>query len=171
MKKMKIVYLLLIVLALQSCCIYCDDDDIGLPPDSTSAYDPVFLNRTAFENSVALQNPVAIGITGKIYVKGDLLFINELNKGFHVFDNSDPSNPIAIKFLEAPGSTDMAIRSDIIYINQATDLIAINYNASKNSVEMSKRIANTFPPLRSPDGFDSYDIPENSVLIDWNLKN
>lgn len=171
MKKMKIAYLLLIALALQSCCFYCDDDDAGFRGSSASEYEPVFLNRTAFENSVALTNPLAIGISGKIYIKGNLLFINELNKGFHVYDNSDPSNPKAIQFLAAPGSTDMAIRNNVIYINQATDLIAINYNTINNTVEMSKRIANTFPPMQSPDGFDAYDIPENSVLIDWKLIN
>ena len=170
MRKKNLIYLLLFGLALESCCFpYGDCYDEG--EEFTSMYEPVYLDRTAFEASVLLKNSLAIGISGKIYVKGDLLFINELRKGFHVYDNSDPANPKAIKFIEAPGSTDMAIRDNIIYINQATDLIAVSYGLSSNTATVTKRVPNTFPALRSPDGYDAYDIPENSVLIDWKLKN
>jgi len=170
MKYRTLVYVLLLNIAFQSCCppfVDCGDDFV----EPVSKYKPIFLKRADFETSVKLKNSVAIGISGKIYVKGDLLFINELHKGFHVYDNSDTANPKAIKFLEAPGSTDMAIRDNMIYINQATDLIAISYGSDTNSVMLTKRIPKTFPTLRSPDGFDAYDIPENSVLIDWKLKN
>jgi hypothetical protein len=161
---------MLFCIVFQSCCL----PPFGCPDDTfievSSEYDPVFLKRTDFDNSVNLKNALSIGTTGKIYVKDDLLFINELNKGFHVYDNSDPSSPKAIKFLEAPGSTDMAIRDNMIYINQATDLIAVEYNATTNTASLAKRIPKTFPELRSPDGFDAYDIPENSVVVDWKLK-
>lgn len=171
MKYTKLLFLLLFCIAFQSCCLPpfdCPDDDFV---EFTSEYDPVYLNRSDFESSVSLKNPLAIGTSGKIYVKDDLLFINELNKGFHVYDNSDPSNPTAIKFLEAPGSTDMAIRDNMIFINQAVDLIAVEYNPATNTASLAKRIPKTFPSLRSPDGFDAYDIPENSIVVDWKLKN
>jgi len=170
MKNKNLIYALLFCIAFQSCCAPfgdCNDDFEG----PSSNYEAVYMDRALFEESVALKSSLAIGISGKIYVKGDLLFVNELYKGFHVYDNSDPANPKAIKFLEAPGSTDMAIRDNMIYINQATDLIAVSYGSDINKVMLTKRIPNTFPSLRSPDGFDAYDIPENSVLINWKLKN
>lgn len=172
MKNKKILYVLLICIAFQSCCLSpfgCPDDVDSMP--FVSSYEPVFLSRTDFDKSVILKNSLAIGTSGKIYVKDNLLFINELNKGFHVYDNSDPANPKSIKFLEAPGSTDLAVRGTMIYINQATDLIAVEYNPGTNTASLTKRIPNTFPELRSPDGFDAYEIPENSVVIDWKLKN
>lgn len=169
MRKRNLFYLLLICIAFESCCFpFGDCYDYEEP---TSIYEPVFLSRAAFDESVLLKNSVAIGVSGKIYVKGDLLFINELRKGFHVYDNSNPENPKAIKFIEAPGSTDMAIRDNIIFINQATDLIAVSYSLNSNTATTTKRIPNTFPSLRSPDGYDAYDLPENSVIIDWKLKN
>ncbi|MFK7812892.1 MAG: hypothetical protein AB8B59_10380 [Maribacter sp.] len=171
MKNQKFILMMLFCISIQSCCPFlvdCEGDDFVEP---ASQYEPVFLSRTDFENSVSIKNSIAIGTSGKIYVKGDLLFINELNKGFHVYDNSDPANPKVIKFLEAPGSTDLAIRDNMIYINQATDLIAVEYNASTNTASLTKRIPNTFPELRSPDGFDAYTIPENSIVVDWKLKN
>lgn len=170
MKKPNFLYLALLCILFQACWPVNQDDDF-IPFESQ--YEPVFLARTDFEKSVTVKNSLAIGTSGKIYIKDNLLFINELNKGFHVYDNSDPTNPKSIKFLEAPGSTDMAIRSNIIYINQATDLIAVEYSAQTNTASLTKRIPNTFPELRSPDGFDAYgyDIPENSVVVDWKLKN
>jgi len=171
MKHQKFIYALLFCITFQSCCLPpfdCNDDFVE---PFTTSYEPVFLSRVDFEKSVTLKNTLAIGTSGKIYVKDNLLFVNELNKGFHVYDNSDPANPKAIQFLEAPGSTDMAIRNSMIYINQATDLIAVEYNPTTKTATLSKRIPNTFPELRSPDGFNAYDIPENSVVVDWKLKN
>jgi len=170
MKNLKLLFAVLICLAMTNCCLppfECNDDFV----EPSSRYEPVFLNRIDFEKSVLLKNSLSMGTTGKIYVKDNLLFVNELRKGFHVYDNSDPANPRSIKFLEAPGSTDLAIQDNIIYINQATDLIAVEYNPATNTASLTKRIANTFPELRSPDGEYAYDIPENSVVIDWKLRN
>lgn len=170
MKNTQIAFALVIAFIFQSCCspfMNCEDDFV----DPVSRYEPIYLQRAEFENSVALKNAVSIGTSGKIYVKNEFLFINELNKGFHVYDNSNPANPKSIKFLEAPGATDMAIRSNMIYINQATDLIAVEYNPQTNAINLTKRIPNTFPPLRSPDGEIAYNIPENAVVVGWKLKN
>jgi len=170
MKNRLLFFLAFICIFLQGCWPERWEDDVVT---FESEYEPVFLDRTDFEKSVNVENSLSIGTSGKIYIKDNLLFINEVNKGFHVFDNSDPTNPKSIKFLAAPGSTDMAIRSNMIYINQATDLIAVEYSPQTNTASLTKRIPNTFPELRSPDGFDTYsfDIPENSVVIDWKLKN
>jgi hypothetical protein len=54
-----------------------------------------------------------------------------------------------------------------LYINQATDLIAVTYDQATNTVTVTKRIINTFPTLRSPNGRIAFDIPENSVVIGW----
>jgi len=146
----------------------CEGDDF---PFNSSRYDPILLNRADFENSVSIKDPIAIGTSGKIYIKGDLLFINEVHKGFHIYDNSDPSSPTPIKFLEAPGSTDLAIRDNMVYINQATDLIAVAFDDTTNQIELTKRVVNVFPELRSPDGFLPYNIPDNTIVIGWRLIN
>lgn len=166
------IYVVLFCIAFQGCCPPFGDCGEELQIiEPTSAYEPIFLERAEFETSIVLNTATAIDISGKIYVKDNLLFINELYKGFHVYDNSDPANPKAIKFLAAPGATDMAIRDNMIYINQATDLIAVSYRSDHTATTLTKRLPNTFPTIRSPDGFDAYNIPENSVVIDWKLKN
>ncbi len=155
------------VLFLQACWPILDEvDDISI----SSEYEPVYLARTTLENSVVLKGPKPILSSGKIYIKDNLLFINEVRKGFHIFDNSNPQKPVKIKFIEAPGCTDLAIRENAVYINQATDLIAIRLDFNLTSISVTKRIKNTFPQLVSPDGFYADDIPENSIVVDWKLR-
>lgn len=169
MKNKTICLLLLLGTIFQGCWPTNDlrDDDFV---QVESRYEPVVINRSDFEKSVVLGNSLSIGTSGKIYIKDNLLFINEVNKGFHIYDNSNPSNPKAIQFLVAPGSTDLAIRNDMVYINQARDLIAVEYDAALNSISLTKRIPDTFPEMLSPDGFFAVDLPENSVVVDWKLK-
>ncbi|WP_298546372.1 hypothetical protein [uncultured Aquimarina sp.] len=170
MKKTKLLVLGLLLICLQSCCPFLVDCENSDDDPVFSRYRPILLDRSNFENSVSLKNPTSINTSGKIYIKDDLLFINEVHKGFHIYDNSDPSSPTPIKFLEVPGSTDLAIRDNMIYINQATDLIAVEYDIT-NGITITKRVINIFPELRSPDGFLPYNIPENNVVIGWTLIN
>jgi hypothetical protein len=155
----------------QSCCNECyDEDDIGNGAEY-SAYEPIYWSRADFDSSIQLKPAQDIINSGKIYVIGDLLFVGEKREGFHVFDNSNVQNPMKIKFIQVHGSTDMAVRNNILYINQATDLITLQYDFVEENLKLVKRIENTFPELRSPDGYLVYDVPEDSVVIDWKLKN
>ncbi|WP_378184109.1 hypothetical protein [Aquimarina sp. SS2-1] len=169
MKKTKLLVLSVLIVCLQSCCPFLvdcqNDDDFPIEPRFTQ-YEPVLLDRSDFESSVVLEDPMAIETSGKIYIKDNLLFINEVHKGFHIYDNTDPTSPTPIKFLKAPGSTDLAVRDNMIYINQATDLIAVEYS-STNEITLTKRVVDVFPELRSPDGFLPYGTPENNVVIGW----
>ena len=64
--------------------------------------------------------------TGKIYIKGDYIFINEKKEGIHVIDNSDPSNPRNISFIAIPGNLDIAVMGNILYGDSYTDLVAVD---------------------------------------------
>jgi hypothetical protein len=162
---MKKILILLTLLSLQSCFLITDNWG-GEPFEPQSEYTAVFMDRTEFESSVTLQDSNSIDKEGKIYTFNGYLFINDKNKGFHIYDNSDPENPIYLKFINIPGATDMAIKSNIVYINQATDLIAVELSADMQSVVVTKRIINVFPEMISPDGFYDY-TPDGKVLINW----
>ena len=63
---------------------------------------------------------------GKIYYYQNMLLINELGKGVHVFDNHDPANPTPVVFIEMPGNVDMAIRNDVLYLDSYIDLVSVD---------------------------------------------
>jgi len=167
----KLFLILLALTTLQSCCFNGDcQDDIAEEPIITSNYEPVILDRVTFENSVTLEEPKTIINSGKIYVIGNLLFVNEVNQGFHVLDNQDPTNPIQIAFINAPGSTDVAIKNNVFFINQAVDLIAVIYDKEAASLLVTKRVTNVFPTKQSPDGF-IFNAPGDSVIVNFELIN
>ena len=151
-------------LLLQSCFYnYHDDDDFPSTPQY-SQYTPVIMSREQMVNSIKMSEPKSMKKAGKIYVKDSYIFITDENKGFHIYDNSNPNAPQLTGFLEVPGATDMAIKNNTIYINQAVDLVAVSLN--NNQVTVQKRIANTFPQKTSPDGFNHY-AGENEIIVDW----
>lgn len=170
MRTKDVIFCLMALVTLQNCCLYgdCEDDNDSF---DYSQYEPVYLSRADLENSVQLQEPKGITNSGKIYVKDNLLFVGEQREGFHVFDNSDPSNPIKVKFLAVPGASDLAVRNNVVYINQATDLITARFDLTQNEFLVTKRVENTFPVLYSPDGFYPFDVPENNIVVNWILKN
>jgi hypothetical protein len=160
----KTLLLLLIVFTFSSCLRLTNDDSW-----EENQYKPVLLQRSVFEKSIVLENPQTIIKSGKIYIKGDLMFINDVNKGFHVYDYSDPKNPVRLQFIKAPGATDLAIIDDVIYINQAVDLVTITYNAITKKIDITNRNKNVFPQKKSPNGF-SGNHKENEIIIDWEAK-
>lgn len=161
---MKKLILLLLILSLQSCWYIGGGEP--LPPPSR--YTAVFMDRTEFENSIAIEDAKTVIDAGKIYTFNDYLYISEKYEGFHIYNNSNPVNPLALKFLKVPGSTDMAIKNNIIYINQSRDLIAVQIDPITQQISVTKRIRNVFPIIYSPDGFYP-NTPEGKVLIKWVL--
>jgi hypothetical protein len=159
------ILLLLTIIAVfhTSCAESCENKK------DESKYAPVIMKRTDFENSVKLIGNQTISKHGKIYIKHNTLLVNDLNKGFQIYDYSDSQNPIPISYLNIPGSTDISIRNNTLYINQAVDLVTLLYNNIDNTISITNRNRNVFPKLQSPDGF-SATISDDEVIIYWKLK-
>lgn len=167
---MKNSILFLLIASLLSSCFYTrNDDDFPVNPVH-SAYEPIKMPRSDFENTTQFQPPRTIVNSGKIYIKDHLLFINEVHEGFHVFDNSNPETPENIGFLKILASTDLAIKNEVIYSNNGPDLIAIVSNLENMTIEISKRVVNTFPDSMSfsPDGF-YFPTEENEIIVGYQL--
>ena len=163
MKKILVCFCLLCL--LQSCVWRNTDDDISVPPDY---YKPVTMERPAFESAVqatAFQN---ITKPGKIYIKDELMFVSDVNKGFGVYNYSDAANPLPIGYIKIPGATDIAVRNNNIYINQAVDLVSLQYNPANNKITITSRNKNVFPQKLSPRG-SFPNVAPNQIVIDWTL--
>jgi len=158
-KLIAIVFLLLFSLSSMT----CEEPNW----QSYSNYKAVTMSRIDFENSIKMTVPQPMKKAGKIYIKDDYMFIGDLNRGFHIYKNENPENPVLIAFIEIPGVTDIAIREDVFYANQAVDLIAFKLNIENQQVQILKRIPNIFPELISPDGFIQ-NVEADQVVVDWN---
>lgn len=168
MKKTFFYFLVIIVCLTLNACIFNNLGDP--PPEPISRYDPVIVKRSVLESTTELQSPKQIINSGKIYIKDDFLFVGEKNEGFHVFDNSNPSVPVKKAFLRVLGASDLTIKGEVLYINNATDLIAVKPDLGNKKLEITKRVVNAFPQMISPDSFEYYNLNKDEVIVNWKLK-
>lgn len=138
---------------------------------SNYEYEPVLMLREDMEAAVQLKNARDIESPGKIWVFNQFIFVIEKYKGIHVLDNADPSNPKNVGFIQIDGCTDVAVRNNIIYANNAVDLIGIKAAADYKSISVVSRNRNILPILLSPEGWSHHDFekyrPANTIIVRW----
>lgn len=162
----KSISIICVLLLFSSCFFYPEDNIDPMPP---VLYEAVVMKRADFEAAIKISDVKTVANAGKIYVIGDRLFINDAFAGFEIVNNSNPKNPVKEKYMNIPGATDIAIRNNTLYINQATDLVVLTYDASLKQLTIKKRIRNVFPPLESPNN-DYQSVKEDEVIVKWKLK-
>lgn len=161
---MKINILFYLLFFVLNSCIWLEPDI-----NPSSRFEPIIMKRSDFEKSIKLLDAKTIENAGKIYVIGDLLYLNDKYKGFQVINNTNPNNPTNDKFITIPGATDVAVRNGTLYINQATDLVVLSYDNLLKKLTVVKRIKNVFPQIASPDN-DYVRLKSDEIIVNWKNK-
>lgn len=130
--KASLLVLLLPLVYLTSCTDNCERTT------TYRKYTSVQLPISDVRQAISSGAPQPLIEPGKLYVKDQYLFIVEVKKGIHVFDNSNPSNPRAISFLSIPGNVDMAVRDNILYADSYVDLVALDISNPTAIKEVSR---------------------------------
>lgn len=107
--------------------------------------EPVYMSKEQLTNSVSSIPAKALTNTGKIWIYDKYLFINELNKGIHVIDNSNPNFPRAVSFIQIPANVDLAVKGNVLYADSHTNLLAIDIS-NPLQIKILETIENAFPP-------------------------
>jgi hypothetical protein len=89
-------------------------------------YTPIYKMQTEVLANVNGTGPVPVQTVGKIYIKDNFIYLNEVDKGIHVIDNTDPSHPSQVAFLDIPGNQDIAVKGNILYADMYADLLALD---------------------------------------------
>ena len=146
------------------------------PQRPYSTHTPIYMDWVDFRGSVKILEPQSIETRGKIYIKDNYLFINEPNKGIHIYDTTDKQNPIAISFIELYGNVDLAVKDKTLYADSFTDLLIFDLSDPKNPVFV-RRINDQFQydPVQTapPEAIifpDEYKDPSQGVIIRWEKK-
>lgn len=106
--------------------------------------------------------------TGKIYVKGNYLFINELRKGIHIIDNTNTSSPVQVAFIQVPGNSDMAVYGNILYADSYLDFVAIDIS-NPTAVKEVGRVQGAFKNGQIDGIYWYFDTYRNTV-VDYQWK-
>ena len=124
---------------------------------------PVYKSKELVLSEVGSTTARSLGNPGKIYVYGSYLFVNEINKGVHVIDNSNPVAPVNKRFINIPGNVDIAVKGNTLYADIYTDMLTLDI-ADPLEVEVTEITRNVFPERQYGNGF----VADNSqYIVDW----
>mgnify|MGYP002654521622 CR=1 FL=1 len=129
-------------------------------------FNPVY--KTKQEVYAAIKSMPAKAITnpGKITLFGSYVFLNEINQGIHVIDNSNPSQPRNLSFIEMPGNIDLAVKGNRLYADLYSDLITLDIT-NPQQIGLVKVSTNIFPHRIYANGFVA---DTNRFIVDWARK-
>ena len=155
--KRAVLLLAIVAIAVTACPPYLEE----------SSYMPVYMSRENLEHSVRYISGAREMIqTGKIYYRAPYIFVNERYTGVHVINNTDPYHPVNEGFILAPGCIDMAVKGNIIYLDNAVDLVSFDLIGR----EVTSRIRNVLPEPLPPDDIFRWrqDVrPTGHIIVDW----
>jgi hypothetical protein len=131
-----------------------------------SIVEPVYKAKSAVFAEINGNNSEAVVTAGKIYIKDNFIFLNDIDKGIHIINNTDPSHPVQTAFLNIPGNQDMAVKGNTLYADMYGDLLAIDIT-DVHHVTVSNHLNNLFTERVTVNGFD---VDSNEVIVDWITK-
>lgn len=126
---------------------------------------PVQITLKELRSSIYNSTNVPLETPGKIYIKDNYLFINEVKKGIHVIDNSNPGSPQFIGFINIPGNMDIAVVDNILYADSYTDVAVINI-ANPAKIGIVGRVENVFTN-GTADGVTWYYNAQEKTITDY----
>lgn len=123
---------------------------------------PLYKTAAEVRANIKSSAPKPVVNPGKIYIRGNYIFLNELNKGIHVIDNTNPAAPKNSAFIDLPGNVDIVIKNDVLYADFYTDLVAMDVS-NPLSIVVKKFVNNVFPERF----YYGYNTDSAKVIYDW----
>ena len=128
-------------------------------------WEPVYRTKAEARANIKNNDSKAIERPGKIYIRGNYIFLNETDKGIHIIDNSNPSAPRNIAFIDIPGNYGYAVAREICCIlDFYRDLVAINISDPLHMFAVTKITETIFPERAWGNGFSP---DKTQVIVDW----
>lgn len=130
-------------------------------------YRPVYQTTAAVRANIKSNAATGVQQPGKLFVKGNFIFLNEVDKGVHVIDNTDPAQPKNVAFIDIPGNVDLAVKGNTLYADLYTDLVAIDISNPLDA-HVTKIVENVFPHRY----YSSYFSTDSAqvLITDWIIK-
>lgn len=161
----------------------CDDSDEL--PEGINEYviaTPLTTDLVTFKaEAIDVTEPVDIVQSGKIYEYKNYIFVNDVSRGLHVLDNSNPALPEKIAFIKLEGNNDISIKNDKLYADSYGDLVIMDIS-DINNIGNVKRLENAiYQEFWCTVGFDvawpqadAYDYGDldatREAIVGWETK-
>lgn len=138
MKSLRLLLFFVSISALTSSCLkdHCKQQ--------VRMYFPIYKAREVLLSEVKLKVPQTIVLAGKIFSYGNYLFINDVDKGIHIIDNSNPASPNKIGFLNLEGNIDLWVKKNLLYADCYDNLLVLDISDIHN-IRLVETLPNIFP--------------------------
>jgi hypothetical protein len=104
---------------------------------------PIYL-PTSDMNDIRGMDSISLDEVGKIYTKGNLVYVGKPGWGVHVLDNTNHAMR-NIAFIQIPGCNDIAIKGDVLFADNMKDLVTIRLNSlNPKQISVLNRSQNVF---------------------------
>jgi hypothetical protein len=113
---------------------------------------PVYKEKTEVYANIKSNAPAGIQQPGKIFIYRNYIFLNEVDKGIHIIDNSNPASPVAKAFINIPGNLDIAVKGNTLYADLYADLVVVDIT-NPLQANFIKYVSNVFPARNYTNGF------------------
>jgi len=137
-----------LLLLLTACESRSTDKSNNRPSFDGTAYQPIYATNDEIVR-IETQPDRTLRRPGKIYVKNNYLFVNDLGEGIHIIDNRDPTAPNKISFLRILSNYDIAVKGNYMYADNARDLVVLDIRDPLN-IKVVKRIKDAIPQNNFP---------------------
>ena len=155
----------------------CDDDG---PYEAYLVARPVLMDAITFKaEAIDISEPTPILSSGKIYAYKSYIFINDVDRGFHVIDNQNPTAPKSIAFIKLEGNYDISVKDDKLFADSYGDLVIFDIS-DINNIKLTSRLENAIynndiwlTNLEFPQA-DIYDYSKidynKDIVVGWEVK-
>ena len=126
-------------------------------------YTPVYESTAQVKANIKSGGPQEVENPGKIVLVGKYIFLNEVDKGIHVIDNSNPASPRNVAFINLPGNMDLALKGNTLYADLYSDLVTLDISDPLNAT-VKKYMENIFPYRDYGNGFYN---DNSQKIVDW----
>lgn len=130
---------------------------------SYTFYQPLYKTTAEVKANIKSNAAQQIENPGKIFIQGDYIFLNEIDKGIHIIDNRNPASPQNVAFIDIPGNLDLAVKGNALYADLYTDLVTLDISDPLNVV-VKKYNEGVFPYRSYGYGFNG---DTSKIITDW----
>jgi hypothetical protein len=129
-----------------------------------AVFTPVYKTTQEVRNAIGSAAPQPIQEPGKFFVKDNYIFLNEVDKGIHIIDNSNPAAPVNKYFIAIPGNQDLAVSGNYLYADLYADMVTIDIS-DPTKVSVKQYQPGVFPFRMWSSGFVASDT--SKIITEW----
>ncbi len=156
----KELFRLIIAVTLSIICfVACTKDTVT---ETYSFYSPVYKTKEEIKSNIKSNAAETILQPGKLFIKDNFIYLNEIDKGVHIIDFKNPAQPRNVGFIKIPGNQDIAVRGNYLYADCYTDLVTIDIS-NPSSVKLKQFINGVFPHRY----YTNYTADTSMIIQEW----